>query len=279
MKLPFDLRNCYPSPEPALVAHLESVIQDKLPEDYRQFLESYNGGGCPDDLIYPAIGRPDAPTLGFLGFMPLVPDKSKALLRVAQYMRSNETEIDYLLPIAEAPDAYLCISFQPEEHGAFYWWANDGDEHYDPDALILVNHSFQEWLESVRPVPPEIVNSDQPFIAVEKGDMEFLVQWINEGGDPNITNANGESLLHYAVRRPRILTYLLSLGGDLDVADNKGETPLIRASWGQLDSVRLLLSHGANPWKTDHRGENAIDHGKHFQRIREFFAEYLEREK
>src|SRR5262249_44169397 len=46
---------------------------------------------------------------------------------------------------------------------------------------------------------------------------------------------------------------LLDLGASVDLANNRGETPLIIATQAHdLASVRLLVTHGADPKETDH---------------------------
>ena len=45
---------------------------------------------------------------------------------------------------------------------------------------------------------------------------------------------------------------MLDYGGDLEIRDEKGSTPLIRAvDYGQTAIVRLLLQRGANPKALD----------------------------
>jgi len=83
-----------------------------------------------------------------------------------------------------------------------------------------------------------------------KGDTTrmsiFLVLGASENGDvggtgPALTSAAAGGQLN-------AVSYLLSRGSNVDIADKWGRTPLMRASReGHVDVARLLLSAGADP--------------------------------
>lgn len=86
--------------------------------------------------------------------------------------------------------------------------------------------------------------------AVDDNQAGQVRDWLKAGGDPNQTNANGESLLYIATGPHggnEVLEVLLAAGAKVD----KGAyeyTPLMNAaSWCNLEGVQLLLKHGANP--------------------------------
>jgi ankyrin repeat protein len=62
---------------------------------------------------------------------------------------------------------------------------------------------------------------------------------------------------------------LIKYGASVDKANSKGETPLIRAvQMSDLDSVRLLVTGGANPDKRDAlAGMSARDYAKRDSRV------------
>ncbi|XP_048574268.1 ankyrin-1-like [Triticum urartu] len=72
----------------------------------------------------------------------------------------------------------------------------------------------------------------------------------------------GSGALHAAARHGRmpVCVYLVEqLGVNVDAADDKGDTPLMYAlGWGNLDIVRYLLDHDADPEKPGEHGATAL---------------------
>jgi ankyrin repeat protein len=63
----------------------------------------------------------------------------------------------------------------------------------------------------------------------------------------------GQTAIHAAVLRPRLLSMLLDISSDFDSHDIEGNSPLVyAAAYGCLESVMLLLRAGANPLKDQH---------------------------
>ena len=119
--------------------------------------------------------------------------------------------------------------------------------------------------------------------AVENGDMHSIRALLDHGADPNLHDANGRTalmeacfeghssvvneLLHhgatldlqdergqtalgFAVAGSHLLlaSNLLMLGANPDTQDSRGDTILIASAFkGDMDAVRLLLSHDADP--------------------------------
>lgn len=86
--------------------------------------------------------------------------------------------------------------------------------------------------------------------AVQDNQVGLVRDWLKAGGDPNQTNASGESLLYIATGPHggnEVLEVLLAAGANVDKGASE-YTPLMNAaSWCNLEGVRLLLKHGANP--------------------------------
>lgn len=107
------------------------------------------------------------------------------------------------------------------------------------------------------------------------GALHFLVRdrdlvWLNfllsRGARPDIQNRQGETPLTLAAQLGWTdgAEILLSRRASVDLGNSRGETPLILAVHKRdLSMVRLLLSKGANPKRTDNMsGYSAIDYAK-----------------
>ncbi len=95
--------------------------------------------------------------------------------------------------------------------------------------------------------------------AIHEGDWNEIENYITTGGDANIQNGEGDSLLHLAVERNKtdIIQLLLENGADINIQNDYGETPLHIAvelyieeygvGWNEYaDLIKLLVNHGAN---------------------------------
>ena len=97
--------------------------------------------------------------------------------------------------------------------------------------------------------------------AVERGEVEVVRAWLDNGGDANAKCLRGydaddeasEPMLNRAARygHIKIMSLLLSKGADIDATDNHGRTAVYELLnlWTQhrsLPALRLLLSHGAD---------------------------------
>ena len=92
--------------------------------------------------------------------------------------------------------------------------------------------------------------------------IRCLTLLLRYGGDPNIKNNRGLTPLHYAARRNSVkcIEILLENDADVDAKNNKGKTPLHLASiWGFSDNVRLLLDEDADMYIEDNSGKTPID--------------------
>jgi hypothetical protein len=82
--------------------------------------------------------------------------------------------------------------------------------------------------------------------------------------NPNLHDREGQSLLWLAIGDPKCVELLLDSGADVNIQNQITKaTALMRAAWlGKLDSVRLLLKHGADPLLIDMVDKTALDHAK-----------------
>ncbi len=73
--------------------------------------------------------------------------------------------------------------------------------------------------------------SDELITAIEKGDLESVVQFIGKGADVNDADHNGNTPLMYASMRGFTDTarFLLDNGADVNARNTQGVTPLTYA--------------------------------------------------
>jgi ankyrin repeat protein len=93
--------------------------------------------------------------------------------------------------------------------------------------------------------------------AIYAGDWNEIENYITTGGDVNIQNYDGDSLLHFAVEKQKyeIIELLLDHGADINIQNDYGETPLHTAvelfiedegHYTEADLIEFLVNHGAD---------------------------------
>jgi uncharacterized protein len=127
--------------------------------------------------------------------------------------------------------------------------------------------------------PPGIVNTKDGdgntplIIAISRSDEQWTGFLLNKGADPNLGGKDGDTPLIAAARVgfESGVEWLISLGAKVNGTNRMGETPLIVAvQQHQLPIVRVLLSQGADPDKTDHAaGYSARDYATRDNRARD----------
>ena len=100
-------------------------------------------------------------------------------------------------------------------------------------------------------------------IAAERRDVVWLVYLLNRGANPNIADIRGVTPLMRASQVGFFegIQSLLTKGARVDDANATGETPLILAVHRRdAPMMRVLLSAGADPDRTDNSGRSARDY-------------------
>lgn len=139
-------------------------------------------------------------------------------------------------------------------------------------------------------ITQNIFAQPQPYESVKAGKLEEIEKFINEGGDVNLKDEDGQTLLHTAIWNGHfaVAKYLIDKGADVNAKTKKGATPLkyaakaglYQAAWkpftndatggyvqydGQLEMVKLLVSKGAKVDAADEDNAtplmNAVDNG------------------
>ncbi|HLV06389.1 MAG TPA: ankyrin repeat domain-containing protein [Croceibacterium sp.] len=102
-------------------------------------------------------------------------------------------------------------------------------------------------------------------IAADRRDVVWLVYLLNRGANPNIADNRGVTPLMRASQLGFYegLEHLVTAGARVDAANSTGETPLILAVHRRdLAMVRVLLKAGADPDRTDNAGRSARDYAE-----------------
>ena len=80
-------------------------------------------------------------------------------------------------------------------------------------------------------------------------DIELIKKYISDGGDTNIVDQNGFTLMHFAAAygQQDIMQLLLANKARIDAANNNEEQPIhIAVRSGNPDTVEWLIDHGAS---------------------------------
>ena len=98
------------------------------------------------------------------------------------------------------------------------------------------------------PASVTMVLPDEVGVAVCHGELQPVVEWLQQGGHVDALAENGTGLLHAAAEggRLRVAKGLLQRGASVDLCDIRGTTALMMAATqGKHAMVRLLLEHKA----------------------------------
>jgi ankyrin repeat protein len=119
------------------------------------------------------------------------------------------------------------------------------------------------------------------LISIARGDANWTGFLLNNGADPNLAGAGGDTPLIAAARAGfnEASAWLLELGAKVDGINRMGETALIIAVQRRnLAMVRRLLAAGADPDRPDAAaGYSARDYAKRDTRSRDILKLIEER--
>jgi palmitoyltransferase len=107
-----------------------------------------------------------------------------------------------------------------------------------------------------------MVSSDSIINSVQEGDLNFINNFLENGGDVNTCDSNGITLLHWAAiyNWVGIAKSLLLKGADLNAtAGTLLSTPLhLAAKEDNLEIIQFLMEHGADILKPDLESNTAL---------------------
>ncbi|MCE5326550.1 MAG: ankyrin repeat domain-containing protein [Planctomycetaceae bacterium] len=143
------------------------------------------------------------------------------------------------------------------------------DDRYGCTALHLAAREGQlEIMKILRKAGARIYGENRQgepltFAAVASGKTEVIRYLLQEGASKNSLDADGETLLHYAVSfrlKVDMLLYLIQQGLDLNARDNRGRTPLHLAALEDSASAHTeaLVKAGADIKAADSEGRTPL---------------------
>jgi len=122
-------------------------------------------------------------------------------------------------------------------------------------AKLLKSHGGKETSPSLRReltrTPEEEETTEEPDIhtAAIEGDIDSVVEILENGMDINSTDDVGSTVLHYAVSGDgsEVAKYLVSNGAEVNSLDDYQNSPLHLAAYeGNIKSAALLIKNGAH---------------------------------
>lgn len=232
------------------IKSLEKQIGGPLPDEYRQFLLTANGGRPnPDCVAVPGMAGIDNVGVGALFHLrPSQPggdELTYELANIGKLLPAGH------LPIAGSSDVFT-LSLKPKTFGCVYWWFHeteevDDDGNYLESAGYLLAGSFDEFLTRIAGLfgddeePEEESTSQRPATGKKpKATLKRLLRLMNHDLTPD--------------KVEEILQVVGELGDVSGIQD--GEWPFNNISSPAI--VRALLQAGLNPEITDTEGHSLL---------------------
>lgn len=124
------------------------------------------------------------------------------------------------------------------------------------------------------PVPTYVQHEKNIWIAAGDGDLGRVRELVEQHAlSPNVPDANTYTPMHAAASygHLHVLEYLISQGGDVNITDEDGDTPLYAVE--NVETARYLVEHGAVVDRRNADGVSPADYlAEDFQEV----AAYLE---
>jgi ankyrin repeat protein len=113
----------------------------------------------------------------------------------------------------------------------------------------------------------EIIDTNT-FIHCATTNARILKLLLSHGGDPNVKNKSGVSPLFCALQYPDAIQILTLFNANINYQDPDGWTALYTAGIrGQYDAVKVLLSYGADPYIQTNDCKTILQTMKEYNRV------------
>ena len=112
--------------------------------------------------------------------------------------------------------------------------------------------------------PADNYNCTPLMKAVENGDKDLVTFLADHGANVAIKDKYGYTALHkaciiYHDCSPEVLSCLIENGADVNLSTDNNRTPLMTAcEYGHINTVTILIEHGANVYLQDRDGLSAV---------------------
>ncbi|KAL7005788.1 hypothetical protein EMMF5_004704 [Cystobasidiomycetes sp. EMM_F5] len=97
-------------------------------------------------------------------------------------------------------------------------------------------------------LPPEAIElASRLFDMARTGNMDGLTQYLNAGIPANIRNGGGDTFIMLAAyhNHPKLVSELIKRGGDVNILNDRGQSPLAGAIFKGYDEVvEVLVKEG-----------------------------------
>jgi len=227
------------------IGAFEKEIGGRLPEDYKRFLMSHNGGLCA-----PELGLPWAGTVHTIGcFSALLPATEYSGIRnnLRRLRELNAAKTDGYVPIASThSECEICVAYRGKDAGAVFFTAYRYRIAHANDDLIPIDvtmvplaDSFSEFLDCLVEIP-------NPYCRIEdlgkRGTRDDLEQYVAEGNSIDAVGKNHLTIVCEAIKFDNAAMIRAciergaSLSGSIEIAVGNGHVHLIE----------MLVKAGAN---------------------------------
>lgn len=250
------------------IVTLENQIGCSLPDEYRDFLTTLNGGTPNPDCV-PVPGVAGIDNVGVGTFFYIQPSKPAVNELSYEMNRSVDLLPDGHLPIAGSSDLFT-LSLKQKSFGAVYWWFHeteelDDDGNFLESAGYLLAGSFDEFLTriallfgddelAVEPTPKSSGAIKKPTATIKgllrlvnhdltPAKVKEIEQVVKVLGD--LTGIQDGKWPFTNISNPRIVRCLLKAGLNPEMTDTERYSLLWQCA-GNEECVDLLLEHGVN---------------------------------
>lgn len=246
------------------IRQLESDIGHALPDDYKRFLLAHNGGQLRPETKFSTTEENWHSLHRLFTFDPVDDEHDD--------IRGYHAGMSEFMPTAFCPIGItsvgdnVYIDLAEERFGSIYVHLHDVPQlscSVDDQSIEYVCDSFTEFLrvQIIENEPSDWEETDSVCAIVERGELEDLVAYLDNGGDIERRCDRDKTLLMCAVSNYRLdmIRLLIDRGADTEATDHEECTPLHFTIWAHSeDGYRILMDHGVNIEARDENGSTSL---------------------